>query len=89
MQYKIEVERAVEYALRDQPEAAALYDAWIKFAEDQNIIDQTTARAIVLLGPVFRSRTLHPADYFRKVRTGGSARSVGTPTSQLPTDTLR
>ena len=71
VQYKIDIERAIEHALKEMPDSAALFEAWIRFVKNQDVIDVPCARAIVALGPVFKSRGLHPGEFFRTIRRGG------------------
>jgi len=68
MEFGADVESAVRYAIRNQPDAAALMQAWHRLCLDPNVIGDAERRFIQRAGPIFAARGLHPKQYFVCIR---------------------
>lgn len=68
MEYGADVESAVRYAIRNQPDAAALMQAWQRLCLDPNVIGEVERKFIQRAGPIFAARGLHPKQYFVHIR---------------------
>ena len=67
-EFAADVENAVRYAVRNQPDAVALIKAWHRLCLDPNTIGEVESRFIKLAGPIFIARGLHPRQYFVRTR---------------------
>jgi len=81
--YKCDIEKAVEDVIarvgKSEEEREALNAAWLNILSDDSTIDLVEQRLIRLLGGVFKTRGLHPKEYFRPTtRRDVSAKRVET-----------
>jgi hypothetical protein len=63
--FTVDVERALQFAMENKPDANILKDAWKQLQSDPSITNKDAARLIRILAPVLDRRGLHPRSYFR------------------------
>ena len=67
VEFGVDVDNAIRDAVKGQPDAPALIEAWKRLCLDPNVIGVAERRFIQRAGPIFAARGLRPKQYFVRI----------------------